>query len=120
MISYLDNGKWPGVACNCNVFGVQETQHRRLKIDTPCEKKDAKYFEKRKRNNMAAKKSREAKRRRDNEVSDDFCFVFRTLSILEGNLSKFINNNIPITMDICKTLFSKQLVLVIGSSPEYL
>jgi len=51
---------------------VQQMQLRRLKTDTPREKKDAKYYEKRKRNNMAAKKSREAKRRRDNEVSNIF------------------------------------------------
>jgi len=58
---------------------VQQKRQRRLKTDTPREKKDAKYYEKRKRNNMAAKKSREAKRRRDNEVSvlGDFYFTFQ-------------------------------------------
>lgn len=61
-------GQWQGIECNCKTNEVHQLRHRRLKIDTPKEKKDAKYYEKRKRNNMAAKKSREAKRRRDNEV----------------------------------------------------
>lgn len=57
----------------CNYFDmseVQQTRHRRFKTNTPREKKDANYYEKRKRNNMAAKKSRDAKRKRDNEVSN--------------------------------------------------
>lgn len=65
----LENDKLHDHECTCKIYGVQHTQVRRLKTDTPREKKDAKYYEKRKRNNMAAKKSREAKRRRDNEVS---------------------------------------------------
>lgn len=57
------------VECSCRKVAPYKTaRHRRLKTDTPREKKDAKYYEKRNRNNMAAKKSREAKRRRDNEV----------------------------------------------------
>lgn len=69
MNSFLENDKLHDHECTCKIYGVQHTQLRRLKTDTPREKKDAKYYEKRKRNNMAAKKSREAKRRRDNEVS---------------------------------------------------
>lgn len=68
-IYFLENDKLHGYVCDCKIYGVQQMQLRRLKTDTPREKKDAKYYEKRKRNNMAAKKSREAKRRRDNEVS---------------------------------------------------
>jgi hypothetical protein len=67
--SFLENDKLHDHECICKIYSVQSTQLRRLKKDTPREKKDAKYYEKRKRNNMAAKKSREAKRRRDNEVS---------------------------------------------------
>lgn len=67
---HAESEKWQGIEKNYkSYYEVQQTQHRRLKTDTPREKKDAKYYEKRKRNNMAAKKSREAKRKRDNEVS---------------------------------------------------
>lgn len=68
LIYFLEKDKLHGYVCNCKTFSGQQMQLRRLKTDTPREKKDAKYYEKRKRNNMAAKKSREAKRRRDNEV----------------------------------------------------
>lgn len=70
LLFYSESEKWLGMENNFkSYYEAQQTQHRRLKTDTPREKKDAKYYEKRKRNNMAAKKSREAKRRRDSEVS---------------------------------------------------
>lgn len=75
----LENDKLHTYVCNCKVYSVQQTVPRRLKTDTPKEKKDAKYYEKRKRNNMAAKKSREAKRRRDNEVSFFNIFIIKFL-----------------------------------------
>lgn len=74
---FIENYQWHDFENNCSKSSY-EVQHRRLKTDIPREKKDAKYYEKRKRNNMAAKKSREAKRRRDNEVNIIF-FRFQKL-----------------------------------------
>jgi len=86
----IENDKLHGYVCDCKIYGVQQMQLRRLKTDTPRDKKDAKYYEKRKRNNMAAKKSREAKRRRDNEVSYTFICFFKYLFILFKHLSYYI------------------------------
>ncbi|XP_060881351.1 transcription factor VBP-like [Metopolophium dirhodum] len=114
--NYSKNDKLHGYVCDCKIYGVQQMQLRRLKTDTPREKKDAKYFEKRKRNNMAAKKSREAKRRRDNEmalklfllekenmmlkfrlstVSEELEIIKRTLVLYNTNQVIWTNNVLP-------------------------
>ncbi|VVC45379.1 Basic-leucine zipper domain [Cinara cedri] len=86
-----ENYQWHGIECNCSKssYEVQQQtlQHRRLKTDTPREKKDAKYYEKRKRNNMAAKKSREAKRRRDNEMALKLFLLEKENVLLKFRLS---------------------------------
>ncbi|XP_060841936.1 transcription factor ces-2-like [Rhopalosiphum padi] len=85
--NYSKNDKLHDHECTCKIYSVQLTQLRRLKKDTPREKKDAKYYEKRKRNNMAAKKSREAKRRRDNEMALKLFILEKENMLLKFRLS---------------------------------
>lgn len=51
---------------------ILNRRQRGEKRPIPDEQKDEKYFERRKRNNEAAKKSRDARKMREDRVSDNF------------------------------------------------
>ena len=52
--------------------------------------KDGKYFERRKRNNVAAKKSRDARKQREDEIAIRASFLEKENSILKVSFIKFI------------------------------
>lgn len=53
----------------CGHSGLLSKRHRGEKKAIPEEQKDGKYFERRKRNNEAAKRSRDARKLREDRVS---------------------------------------------------
>lgn len=52
----------------CHISGILNKRHRGEKKAIPEEQKDGKYFERRKRNNEAAKRSRDARKLREDRV----------------------------------------------------
>lgn len=67
---------------------VQQTQKRPRseKKPIPTEQKDTKYFERRKRNNMAAKKSRDARKAREDEIAIRASFLEKENAILRAQV----------------------------------
>ncbi|XP_055998510.1 D site-binding protein-like isoform X3 [Ostrea edulis] len=67
---------------------VQQTQKRPRseKKPIPSEQKDNKYFERRKRNNMAAKKSRDARKAREDEIAIRASFLEKENAILRAQV----------------------------------
>lgn len=68
---------------------VQQTQKRPRseKKPIPTDQKDAKYFERRKRNNMAAKKSRDARKSREDEIAIRASFLEKENAILRAQVA---------------------------------
>ncbi|XP_060077322.1 hepatic leukemia factor-like [Ylistrum balloti] len=68
---------------------VQQTQKRPRseKKAFPSEQKDSKYFERRKRNNLAAKKSRDARKSREDEISIRASFLEKENAILRAQVA---------------------------------
>lgn len=68
---------------------VQQTQKRPRseKKPIPSEQKDGKYFERRKRNNMAAKKSRDARKSREDEIAIRASFLEKENAILRAQVA---------------------------------
>lgn len=68
---------------------VQQTQKRPRseKKAFPLEQKDGKYFERRKRNNMAAKKSRDARKSREDEIAIRASFLEKENAILRAQVA---------------------------------
>ncbi|XP_054713710.1 D site-binding protein-like [Uloborus diversus] len=60
---------------------------RSEKRPIPEEQKDDKYFERRKRNNMAAKKSRDARKAREDEIALRACFLEKENAILRAQVT---------------------------------
>ncbi|XP_015916806.3 thyrotroph embryonic factor-like [Parasteatoda tepidariorum] len=60
---------------------------RSEKRPIPDEQKDDKYFERRKRNNMAAKKSRDARKAREDEIALRACFLEKENAILRAQVT---------------------------------
>ncbi|XP_034939865.1 nuclear factor interleukin-3-regulated protein-like [Chelonus insularis] len=82
--------------------------HRSEKKPIPEDKKDAKYYERRKRNNQAAKKSRDARRMREDIIAlkaqfleNENVFLWKKVVLLSQELEKLvafvqeIQRNIP-------------------------
>ncbi|XP_062566918.1 hepatic leukemia factor-like isoform X1 [Saccostrea cucullata] len=67
---------------------VQQTQKRPRseKKPIPNEQKDGKYFERRKRNNLAAKKSRDARKAREDEIAIRASFLEKENAILRAQV----------------------------------
>jgi len=59
---------------------------RSSKKDMPDQQKDIKYFERRKRNNVAAKKSRDARKQREDEIAIRASFLEKENAILKAQL----------------------------------
>lgn len=68
---------------------VQQTQKRPRseKKPIPTDQKDSKYFERRKRNNMAAKKSRDARKSREDEIAIRASFLEKENAILRAQVA---------------------------------
>ncbi|OWF40604.1 transcription factor VBP-like isoform X2 [Mizuhopecten yessoensis] len=68
---------------------VQQTQKRPRseKKAFPLEQKDGKYFERRKRNNLAAKKSRDARKSREDDISIRASFLEKENAILRAQVA---------------------------------
>ncbi|XP_069119783.1 protein FosB-like isoform X2 [Argopecten irradians] len=68
---------------------VQQTQKRPRseKKAFPTEQKDSKYYERRKRNNLAAKKSRDARKSREDEISIRASFLEKENAILRAQVA---------------------------------
>ncbi|XP_076322786.1 uncharacterized protein LOC143231892 [Tachypleus tridentatus] len=60
---------------------------RSEKKPIPSDQKDQKYFERRKRNNLAAKKSRDARKAREDEVALRACFLEKENAILRAQVA---------------------------------
>lgn len=60
---------------------------RSEKRPIPDEQKDDKYFERRKRNNMAAKKSRDARKQREDEIALRACFLEKENAVLRAQVA---------------------------------
>lgn len=67
---------------------VQQTQKRPRseKKPIPTDQKDTKYFERRKRNNLAAKKSRDARKAREDEIAIRASFLEKENAILRAQV----------------------------------
>lgn len=76
------------VATVDNLQLILNKRHRGKKRSIPDEQKDGKYFERRKRNNEAAKKSRDARKMREDRVSI-FIFIYLHLTYI---LEKRVEN----------------------------
>ena len=68
---------------------TQHTQRRPRseKKPIPDDAKDTKYFERRKRNNMAAKKSRDARKSREDEIAIRASFLEKENAILRAQVA---------------------------------
>lgn len=68
---------------------TQQTQRRPRseKKPIPDEAKDGKYFERRKRNNSAAKKSRDARKAREDEIAIRASFLEKENAILRAQVA---------------------------------
>lgn len=82
-----DSGGGPALARA--IAAVQQTQKRPRseKKPIPAEQKDNKYFERRKRNNMAAKKSRDARKAREDEIAIRASFLEKENAILRAQVA---------------------------------
>ncbi|KAG8182252.1 hypothetical protein JTE90_024185 [Oedothorax gibbosus] len=60
---------------------------RSEKRPIPDEQKDDKYFERRKRNNAAAKKSRDARKQREDEIALRACFLEKENAVLRAQVA---------------------------------
>ncbi|GFY49024.1 hypothetical protein TNIN_391901 [Trichonephila inaurata madagascariensis] len=60
---------------------------RSEKRPIPDEQKDDKYFERRKRNNLAAKKSRDARKAREDEIALRACFLEKENAVLRAQVN---------------------------------
>lgn len=60
---------------------------RSEKRPIPDDQKDEKYFERRKRNNLAAKKSRDARKAREDEIALRACFLEKENAILRAQVT---------------------------------
>ncbi|GBM93498.1 hypothetical protein AVEN_274825-1 [Araneus ventricosus] len=60
---------------------------RSEKRPIPEEQKDDKYFERRKRNNLAAKKSRDARKAREDEIALRACFLEKENAVLRAQVN---------------------------------
>ena len=70
-------------------LGTPTSKRSRKNLDnsfSKCENKDGKYFERRKRNNVAAKKSRDARKQREDEIAIRASFLEKENSILKAQL----------------------------------
>ena len=70
-------------------IGAPITKRSRKSLDNSFSKhesKDGKYFERRKRNNVAAKKSRDARKQREDEIAIRASFLEKENSILKAQL----------------------------------
>ncbi len=69
---------------NCQSSGGKRS--RTSKKNLPDQAKDNKYFERRKRNNVAAKKSRDARKQREDEIAIRASFLEKENAILKAQL----------------------------------
>ena len=82
-----DSGGGPALARA--IAAVQQT-HKRPRSEKkaiPDEQKDGKYFERRKRNNHAAKKSRDARKAREDEIAIRASFLEKENAILRAQVA---------------------------------
>lgn len=86
-LSGPDSGGGPALARA--IAAVQQTQKRPRseKKPIPEDQKDNKYFERRKRNNNAAKKSRDARKAREDEIAIRASFLEKENAILRAQVA---------------------------------
>jgi len=77
---------------------------KRKKLFVPDENKDGKYWEKRQKNNVAARRSREARRLKENQIALRAAFLEKENSILQKELddSLFETTKLEMERDILK------------------
>eukprot|EP00088_Acartia_fossae_P054448 TRINITY_DN6254_c0_g1_i2.p1 TRINITY_DN6254_c0_g1~~TRINITY_DN6254_c0_g1_i2.p1 ORF type:complete len:322 (-),score=134.65 TRINITY_DN6254_c0_g1_i2:588-1553(-) len=95
-------------------FDVEELKpqpiiRKRPKILVPDLQKDDKYWEKRCKNNFAARRSREARRLKENQIALRAAFLERENNMLKRDLedTKFENNKLAMERDILKKKLEK-------------
>ncbi|XP_076304986.1 uncharacterized protein LOC143222400 [Tachypleus tridentatus] len=69
------------------LFSRLPRRPRSEKKPIPTNLKDEKYFERRKRNNLAAKKSRDTRKARENEIAFRACFLEKENAILRAQVA---------------------------------
>ncbi|XP_050532409.1 protein giant-like [Daktulosphaira vitifoliae] len=88
--------KWTSAYEKSSLIDLHSKQYRRSDVVTARENKDSKYFERRKRNNLAAKKSRDAKRRRENEMTLKLFLLEKENMLLKLRLSTIVKELLAI------------------------
>jgi len=82
---------------------------KRPKLFVPDESKDGRYWEKRGKNNVAARRSREARRLKENQIAIRAAFLERENSMLKKELedANFRNTKLAVERDILKQKLGK-------------
>jgi len=95
-------------------FDVEELKpqpiiRKRAKIYVPDERKDDRYWEKRCKNNYAARRSREARRLKENQIALRAAYLERQNNLLKRDLedTKFENTKLAMERDILKKKLEK-------------
>jgi len=95
-------------------FDVEELRpqpiiRKRPKIYVPDLEKDDKYWDKRGKNNVAARRSREARRLKENQIALRAAYLERENNVLKRNLedSTFENSKLVMELEILKKKLSK-------------
>jgi len=86
MIAVPDSGN-PTLARALAAVQQNSKRPRSEKKAIPDEQKDGKYFERRKRNNNAAKKSRDARKAREDEIAIRASFLEKENAILRAQVA---------------------------------
>ncbi|CAK1553816.1 unnamed protein product [Leptosia nina] len=77
----------PAIVQNPQTICDNEARRRGEKRPIPAELKDEKYFERRRRNNQAAKKSRDARRMREDQIAWRACLLEQENASLRAHIT---------------------------------
>lgn len=87
ILSLFKTGQSPALAHALALTSGRPNRPRSEKKSVPEDLKDDKYFERRKRNNQAAKKSREARKAREDEIAIRASFLEKENAILRAQVA---------------------------------